>query len=149
MATDYLKQYSMWFSTSTSESNGFNTWKDWHLVPMSRPSFSIKQIVTRFTELPISDWQIDESDAFGTLNYQAISGEIEFYMLPEYMKNWPSVYTDLLEFLHGRLLYVWLESEPDVAYQLRCAVNSMEHKADGSGTNIKIGYNGNPIKISR
>ena len=139
-----LEKYSINFSTSLDSRDALNSWYDFHLIAMSRPSFTIPQIVTRFTDLPISDWQIDESEAFGVRNYQAISGEWEFYVPPEYMKNWPVLYTNLLEYLHGRMLYVWLEYEPHEAYALRCSVNGMEHKADGSGSNFKIGYNGNP-----
>lgn len=126
----------------------YNTWDTWHLIPTSRPRFSIPQIKTQFTDLTNTDGQLDDSETLGIRAYQNISGEFEF-AVENGFRDWVDLYTDLLDKLHGNRFYTWLEDEPTYSYYLRLSVNAWESPADGTWSLVRIGYNGRPIQYPR
>ena len=127
-----------------------NSWTHWHLVPTSRPTIAIPQIKTEFQDLPLSDGNLDLSEVL--LNrpvYSNCGGSFEFYVDPSYNKLLP-LYSEIMAYLHGKKMNVWLEDDPNYYYKMRLELASDPDKAPGGGwSKITINYNAEPTKFER
>ncbi len=88
-----------------------NTWDDWHLVPTSRPVFHPPAQKVKTIDVPGGNGVIDLSRALtGYPVYQNRTGSFEF-IVPNGFEPWEagrieqtpwhSVYSDIMDYLHG------------------------------------------------
>lgn len=124
-----------------------NTWDDWHIVPSSRPTFSTPEVKTNYIEIPGSDGSIDITEALMRRpTYKNREGDFEFIVVNDY-GVWTERYTEIMEYLHGKSMKMFLEDDPDYYYQGRLSVN--EWKSDQNWSLITIHYNVEPYKYPK
>lgn len=127
-----------------------NTWTDWHLVPTSRPVINPPEVKTQYVDIPGADGSIDLTESLaGRPAFSDREGSIEFVVLNDfdidgYNYNWITVYTDVMEYLHGKSMRMVLDDDPEYFYEGRFRVNSW--KSDANHSTITIDYRVSPYK---
>lgn len=77
--TEYNGEHSVVFGNKDS-------WKDWHLIPSSRPVFATPEVKTNFIDIPGADGGIDLSEALsGYPVYKNRNGSFKFLVDPNHM----------------------------------------------------------------
>lgn len=123
-----------------------NTWDDWHLIPASRPLVSPPAVKTHMIDIPGGDGQLDLSEALaGRPIFGNRSGTWTFYVENGF-RNWASLYSEIMAYLHGRTMRVTLEDDPGYYYEGRLSVN--QWRSDAEWSQIVIDYNFAPYKMS-
>lgn len=130
--------------------NHLNTWRDWHMVPTSRPSVNPPKTRTRHVTVPGRDGTLDYTQAIGGIYYENRTGTWEFAVYHEVNESlgmsWADVYSDILTNLHGQELQVFLEDEPEYFYTGRVMVK--EWKSDKWFSTVTLEYDLDPYKWS-
>lgn len=127
-----------------------NTWADWHLIPSSRPVFNPPKPKTKFVDIPGADWHLDMSEVLtGDIAYEARQGSLEFIVDNGQLSNykadsWYKLYSEILDYLHGRIEQATLEDDPLYYYEGRFSVN--EWKSEPHNSKIIIDYVVSPYK---
>jgi len=120
-----------------------HTWRDWRIVPTSRPVFNPPDPKIVMIDIPGSDDVIDVTETLtGQVHYNRRKGSWEF--LVQNKLEWSEVYSMILDFLHGQNLKAVLDDDPQYYYQGRFSVN--EWKSDPMNSKIVIDYNADPYK---
>ena len=123
-----------------------NTWDDWHLVPTSRPAFSMPSPKTNIVDIPGADGSLDLSTALtGRMRYSNRQGTFEFIAINDY-GYWVDRYSDIANYLHGKTYKAILCDDPEYYYEGRFTVS--EWKTNKNWSSISIGYNVGPYKHS-
>lgn len=131
-----------------------NTWDDWHLVPSSRPVFNPPTPKTKTIDIPGGDGVIDLSLALtGYPIYKNRTGSFEFIVPNGFepweageieKKPWYTIYSEIMDYLHGQSMRAILEDDPEYFYEGRFTVNSW--KSDKDWSKITINYDVGPYK---
>lgn len=123
--------------------SGKNTFTEWGVVPTSRPVVNPPEVKTTYIDLPASNGVLDYSDLLlGTIPYNQRKGSWEFAVRPGY--SWPTVYSSIMNYLHGQKHTVILEDDPYYQYTGRLSVNKW--KSDENYSLITIDYDLDPFK---
>lgn len=121
-----------------------NTWDDWHLVPTSRPLFKPPPPKVKTLDIPGGDSLVDLSTSLtGYPVYSNREGSVEF-MAENGFRPWSDLYSDIMDYLHGRTMRAILEDDPEYFYEGRFAVN--EWKSEKDCSKIVIDYSVRPYK---
>ena len=121
-----------------------NTWDDWHIIPASRPVFSVPQLKSRVIDIPGGNGNLDFSTALtGYPVFQNREGSFEFIVENGY-GEWFDRYSVILAYLHGKYMRAVLEDEPDYFYEGRFTVNEWRSEKDWS--RITVDYSVKPYK---
>jgi hypothetical protein len=80
----------------------------------------------------------------GYPTYSNREGSFEFIVMNGY-KEWHALYSDIMDYLHGRTMKAFLEDDPLFYYQGRFTVN--EWKSDPHNSKIVIDYSVEPYKL--
>lgn len=99
-----------------------NTWWDWHIVPTSRPLVNPPEVKTEYVDIPGANGALDYTEAFG-VRYKNREGSWEFMVMNGY-QEWHVLYSEIMDYLHGKSMRVQLESEPGYFYKGRFFVDS-------------------------
>lgn len=127
-----------------------NTWADWYLIPSSRPVFNPPEPKTKYVDIPGANGILDLSTVLtGDIMYNNREGSLEFIVdngqLSEYKaENWATVYSTILNYLHGKVFKAVLEDDPGFYYQGRFSVNQWASEEHNS--KITIDYSVAPYK---
>ena len=122
-----------------------NTWADWYLIPSSRPVFNPPTPKTKFVDIPGADGQMDLSQVLtGDIAYNTRQGSIEFIVDNGHIE-WIVLYSDIMDYLHGKVLKATLEDEEEFYYEGRFSVN--QWKSEPHNSKIVIDYVVNPYKL--
>lgn len=109
-----------------------NTWEDWGLLPSSRPVFNPAIPEMNSDDTNIGNgiiWGNDQITPIQTLGDR--EGEIEFYVANQ-NRSWIGIYTEVLNYLHGKKMTAVLEDDPLYFYQGRFFVKKYNPKKDFS-----------------
>ena len=121
-----------------------NTWDDWHIVPSSQPVFDPPKVKTKTMDIPGRNGLLDLSESLtGYPVFTNREGSFEFIVLDGYNK-WNELYSDISDYLHGKVMRAVLEDDPEYYYEGRFSVNSW--KSDKSNSKITINYSVLPYK---
>lgn len=124
--------------------NGINTWKDWHLIPATRPLFNSPKVKTNYIDLPGANGSIDATQVLSSyIYYQNREGSNEFYVANGF-GDWASRFSEIMNYVHGRKVKVILGDDPGFYYRGRLAVNQWKSEKDFS--KIVIDYSLDPYK---
>lgn len=130
-----------------SGSTEMNTWDDWHLIPSSRPVFNPPKVKTQYVDIPGGNGQLDLTEILtGYPLYENRTGSIEFYVENGHAE-WDDLYSQIMNYLHGKHMTACLEDDPGFVYEGRFAVNSW--KSDKWWSTITIDYDVYPYKRER
>ena len=126
---------------------GKDTWDDWHLIPSSRPVFNPPSPKTSYIDIPGSDWGLDLSESLtGEVVYDSRKGSLEF-IVDNGHQEWHELYSDIMDYLHGKVKKAVLEDDPTYYYEGRFWVN--QWKSDPGNSKITIDYEVQPYKLER
>lgn len=121
-----------------------HTWKDWKIVPTSRPVFLPPSVKTVTVDIPGADGILDMTESLtGEVQYNNRTGSVEFQV--ENRNSWYDVYSDIMDFIHGQQMKAILDDEPVYYYTGRFSVN--EWKSEQYRSKIVIDYNVEPYKM--
>lgn len=143
MAFKYLPyvKHSVIFTNSSGTSK--DTWKDWHIVPTTRPVINPPGVDFAMEMLPGATEAYDATEAVGnSITYGIREGSIEFQVINKTL--WASVYSTIMNFLQGKFMKVQFADDPGYYYTGRVLVNSWASNPDASI--ITIDYKLNPYK---
>lgn len=135
--SDLSKRYhSLVFSSGSSDKN---TWDDWHLIPSEAPVVNPPDVQTKFIEIPGMNGKLDISDIRGGTRYQDRTGSWKFYIIREYPGyDRVALYNEIRNFLHGKVLRVYLLDDPYYYYEGRFSIESFTYGSNYS--DVTIGY---------
>lgn len=123
-----------------------NSWKDWHLIPVSRPVFNPPEVKTNVIDIPGMDGGIDLSEILsGYPLYKNRSGSFDFIVDPDW-KAWSEVYSEIANYVHGRHLRAILTDDPGYFYEGRFSLDSW--KSSEKYSSITITYDVEPYKYN-
>jgi hypothetical protein len=112
---------------------------------MSRPVVDPPEVKTTYVDLPASHGVLDYTSLLlGETPYGQREGYWEFYVRPGH--SWASVYSNLMNYLHGVRHTVILEDDPGFQYVGRLFVD--EWRSERNYSKITIRYNLDPFKYS-
>lgn len=121
-----------------------NTWDDWHLIPSTRPVFNPPSVKTQYIDIPGANSQVDLTESLtGYPVYDNRTGSMEFNVVNGY-RTWDVLYSEIMNYLHGKKMKAYLEDDPYFYYEGRFTVN--EWKSDKYWSIITIEYNVYPYK---
>lgn len=121
-----------------------NTWKDWRLVPTSRPVLNPPPQKVKQIDIPGGDGVLDLSTSLtGYPVFENRTGSMEFYVTNGF-RPWNVAYSDMMNYLHGQTMRVLLQDEPEYYYEGRLVVNSWQ--SNEANSLITIDYDLGPYK---
>lgn len=140
-----------WHPTRPFPNNTYvNTWDEWHLIPTARPVIAPPEAETSYEESAISDGVFDLTDILTDVlmlppkpKYGYREGSIKF-RVENGFANWPDLYSDIADILHGQYVRIILEDDPLYYYEGRVFVDNWE--SDQHCSFVTIGYKLHPTK---
>lgn len=143
-----------------SENIERDTWRDWGLIPTSRPVVSPPKKKGKTIDIPGRNGYLDLSTALtGYPVYGNRTGSWDFSFRPPSSKNinlqsgldvgwdWANMYTHMMEFFNSGIIRVFFDDDPLWYYRGNVYVDEWNSKSDGSGSKITIGYDLEPYKL--
>lgn len=122
-----------------------NTWVDWHLIPLQRPSIAPPDKKTKTIDVPGMNGDLDVSESLtGYPVFTNRKGSID-YMIETGHEEWSDIYANMVSFLHGRKLYMAFEDDPGYYYYGTFTVGNYDSQKDNS--NITISYDLEPYRM--
>lgn len=122
-----------------------NTWDDWHLIPTSRPVFAPPEVKSKWVDIPGANGELNLTDVLTSYPvYKNRQGEFEFYLPPDDGYAWDIVYSEMMNYFHGKGMKAILADDPTFYYEGRFSVD--EWKSEKSWSTIVISYNVYPYK---
>lgn len=153
-----------------------HSWKNWGLVPTSRPLVAPPDQKTSTIEINGTDGVIDASESLTKWPlYKNRTGSWTFYVTDynnydeavldnndaEILDNvndlirasilgdWQTMYTRLMNALHGKMLVVVLDDDPNFFYKGRFKISQWISSNDGSLSGVTINYDVFPYKLKK
>ena len=123
-----------------------HSWRDFHLVPTSRPVIPPPTFKERYVDIPGRNGAVDLGSLLtGGPVYANRIGSIEFLVAPDIWPSWIVAYTTILTYLHGQAMRMTLDDDPAFYYEGRFTVNQWQ--SGQSFSTIVIDYNVQPFKV--
>lgn len=146
MAWLYQGEHSVKFYDNMHDE--IDTWTDWFLVPTTRPVINPPGLKTNMVDIPGGNGSIDLTEVLtGFPTYSDRSGQLEFIVDNDFIYRYGSfaeLYTEIMMYLHGKRLQMWLTDDDQYYYQGRFVVN--EWKSEKDWSKITINYQLEPFK---
>ena len=146
---NYKGEHSITFYRVSDPEKVVNTWTDWQLIPVSRPTINPPSVQNFYLTIPGRSGKIDFTDSIlPSPAYDNREGSLDFIVdhdSKDYIR-WIITYNKISEFLHGQKLRMILSDEPDVYYEGRFSIN--EFKSNSDWSSIVIDYDVLPYKMS-
>ena len=125
-----------------------NTFRDWNIVPLERPVVAPPEQKTHIIEIPGASGVLDISNSLTKYPvFNNRTGSWTFAIRKEETDT-PTSYGKMLNFLQGSDVKFILEDDQLYYYQGRVYVDSISPKADGTWSEVTIGYDLDPYKRS-
>jgi hypothetical protein len=129
--------------------SGRDLYREWGLIPTSRPVINPPEVKTTYVDLPASDGGLDYTDIMlGRPPYGYRKGSWEFAVKSRRggTGRWQETFSAVMNYLHGVQHTIVLEDDPDFYYTGRLNVNSW--KSDKNHSTITIDYCLEPFRKS-
>ena len=105
---------------------GKHTYRDWGLLPKTRPTIAPPKVRTNYVDVPGLDGARDLSEALtGRVGYQTRDFSAEFIVI-DARNRWDALYSEILDTLHGQRVQIILDEDPGYAYTGRETMNAVE-----------------------
>lgn len=110
---------------------GRNTWYDFCLVPLKRPSIEPHQPRLKLINIPGSNKQLDLTESYpGGLTHERSTGQWQFYVDTDHWVSWSIAKQDIEDFINGRRLYCILEDDHSTAYVGNFTIDDWQNGPD-------------------
>lgn len=120
---------------------------DWNLMLKEAPVVSPPKPKTKLIDIPGIDGSLDLSEALtGKIHYEMRNITCTFFLMCD-RERWPSLYTEILNHLHGKKVEIVLDNDPEYIYTGRAEISSWtpgQHVAE-----VVIKAKVAPYKVSR
>ena len=124
-----------------------NTWDDWFLIPSSRPVFNPPKLKTYYVDIPGADGHLDMTESLtGEPRYENREGSLKF-IVDNGHREWHDLYSEIMDYIHGRTMRAILEDDPRHYYEGRFTVDAWNSSPNNSTITIK--YSVHPYKMER
>lgn len=132
-----------------------NTWDDWFLIPKSRPLINPPKPKFNFVDIPGCHSSIDLtevvsnsvplSDRTGSLEFIVANSTCVGFDINE--KSWFVRYEELLSFLNGQSVKLYLDDEPNVIYEGRFEVSNWNSDPNDGYSSVTLEYTIKPFPL--
>ena len=131
-----------------------HTWTDWHLIPSKRPQLGPPNVKTNVVDIPGAHGHLDLSDVLtGSPRFENRTGSMDFILMnksinsdgPQYEVEWYERYSEITNFMHGKVLKMVLDDDPTWEWRGRFSVSGFESQNNYS--TITISFDVYPFKI--
>ena len=103
-----------------------HSYRDWKLIPKSRPVISPPAPKTNYISIPEADGSLDLTEGLsGEVKFEDRTITFEFVVI-EARKRWSRIYSDIMNYLHGKRMKIVLDEDPKYYYLGRLQVNEWE-----------------------
>lgn len=103
-----------------------HTYRDWGLLLKSRPEISPPSPKLKLVKVPGSNKVIDLTEALtGEVKYDTRQITAEFFIVDD-RDRWPFLYSEILNYLHGKSIRIIMDDDPNFYYTGRVTVGEME-----------------------
>ena len=103
-----------------------HSYRDWGLLTKSRPNISPPKPKLNLIEVPGSDTVIDLTERLtGKVHYQMRTIKFEFIVMAE-RSRWPALYSEIMNYLHGRSIRIIMDDDPNYYYTGRVTVGDLD-----------------------
>lgn len=103
-----------------------HSYRDWGLLTKSRPSISPPQPKMKLIEVPGSDTVIDLTERLtGKVHYEPRTIKFEFIVMAP-REQWPSLYSEIMNYLHGKRIRIIMDDDPNFYYTGRVTVGDLD-----------------------
>lgn len=124
-----------------------HTFKDFHLVPTTRPVFEPPSPKSTVIDIPGFDGVIDLSESLtGFPIFNNRTGSLEFAVLND-IEDWTTIYNSIMKYIHGRYLKCIMEDDLEFYYEGRFSVSNWTSNNDGTWSTVTIDYDLQPYKL--
>lgn len=124
-----------------------HSYRAWGLLLKSYPYISPPEPKTKLIEVPGSDAVIDLTEALTDgVKYGLRKGLFEFWVI-DGRSNWPSVYSSIMNELHGKRVKITIDDDPNYYYMGRVKVD--EWQSDKAAATIVLTADVEPYKYAR
>lgn len=124
-----------------------HTYRDWGLLPTLRPEVSPPEPKITRVNIPGADGALDLTQALtDDVKYKNRKIDFEFLVIGG-RERWSMLYSDILDYLHGQIMQIVLDEDPEYYYNGRVEVDSWKSNQDTS--RIAIVAEVEPYKLSR
>ena len=121
-----------------------NCWTDWGLIPTSKPVISPPGVKTKQVDIPGANGVLDMTTILtGFPTYSNRTGTLDFILAPG-RGSFENVKSEVMSYLHGKRMKLYLEDDPDHYYYGTFSVNSL--KSDARTNGLSIGYDLYPFR---
>lgn len=121
-----------------------HSYNDWGLLLKSRPTISPPEPKTIYVDIPGADGSIDLTESLtGEVSYKNRTISCEFVVMKDRI-YWSEIYSNILDYLHGKKMKIILDEDPAYYYIGRLNVN--EWKSDKKTSSIVVEGNVEPYK---
>ena len=126
----------------------YNTWDDWHLIPVKRPFIVNPAVKFKSVDLVGANGELDYTTTLvGYPLYENRKNSLVFRMVDAEDQHSAQARRDeIVAYLHGRYRQMTLEDQPEYYYQGRFEVTDNTYKGKGEWADITINYNLEPFK---
>lgn len=127
--SDYTREHGLTFINDDGEEK--HSYKDFGIYPKTKGMPDPPKVQTEFIDIPGMDGTLDATQALdGNVHYENRDYEQEFLIVdPE--ADWHGIYSDLLNFLHGRHMLIIFDDDSLWYYEGRFEVG--DPKPDDAG----------------
>ena len=107
-----------------------STCDNWGLIPSKKPRVKLPEYKSNFVDILGKNGSIDATEILGSVVYGDRQGSIEFYIEEYPMDNnvrmtFEQLKRTIANYLHGKKVCMYLESDPTVFYVGRWAIDDM------------------------
>lgn len=103
-----------------------HTYRDWNLLTKTRPKISPPKPKLKMVQVPGTDTVIDLTERLtGKVHYEPRTISFEFTMIDD-RARWPSRYSEILNYLHGRSIRIIMDDDPNFYYVGRVQVGDLD-----------------------
>lgn len=121
-----------------------HSYKDWKLITKSRPEIGSPSPKTNYIDIPEADGKLDLTESLsGEVKYDNRKITLEFTVI-EARERWTSIYSTIMNYLHGQKVRLILDEDPNHYYWGRFEID--EWKSDKRTSTLTITGDVDPYK---
>lgn len=103
-----------------------HSYYDWGLILSEAPVVSPPKVKDKLVDVPGADGSLDLTETLtGKVQYEMRDITFKFTMMAA-RDRWPSLYSEILNHLHGKTVDIVLDNDPDYFYTGRAQVSKWE-----------------------
>ena len=103
-----------------------HTYRDWGLYLNTRPVVAPPEVRTKYLDIPGTNGSLDLTEILGQVTYKPRNFNVTLVAIRN-RENWDSIYSTVMEYLHGRRRTMVLDDDPLYSWSGRFNVDSITY----------------------